>query len=175
MSANHTTVSALERNWEMVTSAVSEVDDATMAIRPNDDSNSMSWLVWHMARVADRFIHFRLMEKPQIWTADAWHSKFKMDADPQDFGMGWTNEQAAAWQAPPKGILMGYFDRVNTAVADYLRNMPEAELEREIQWTLPTGVMPVKEALSILVWDNIVHGGQVAYLRGYFRGGGWHR
>ena len=175
MSGIQTTVSAMERNWQMVTSAVAEVDEDTMATRPNADSNSMSWLIWHMTRVADRFIHFRLMEKPQIWTVDAWHEKFNMAADPDDFGMGWTNEQAAAWQAPLKKVLMDYFNTVNSAVAGYLRSLSEADLEREINWTAPTATMPVGEALSILVWDNIVHGGQVAYLRGYYCGTGWHR
>ena len=175
MSANITTVSALERNWEMVTSAVAEVDETTMAARPNDDSNSMSWLIWHMARVADRFIHFRLTDNPQIWTADAWHEKFNMAADTNDFGMGWSNEQAAAWQAPSKDVLMGYFDTVNAAVGSYLRSLSETDLAREIQWTAPMDTFSVGEALGILVWDNIVHGGQVAYLRGYYRGTGWHR
>lgn len=175
MSSNQTAVSALERNWQMVTSAVAEVDEATMAARPNDDSNSMSWLIWHMTRVADRLIHFRLMDKPQIWTVDAWNEKFKMAANPDDFGMGWSNEQAAAWQAPPKGVLMDYFNTVNSTVASYLRSMSDAELAREINWTAPTATLTVSEALSILVWDNIVHGGQVAYLRGYYRGTGWHR
>ena len=45
MSSTQTTVSALERNWEMVTSAVAEVDETTMTDRPNEDSNSMSWLI----------------------------------------------------------------------------------------------------------------------------------
>ena len=60
MAGTRTTVSALKRNWNMVKSAVSDVDDATLSVRPNDDSNSMSWLVWHMARVTDRLIHMRL-------------------------------------------------------------------------------------------------------------------
>ena len=50
MSVDLTTVSALECNWVMVTSAVAEVDEPTMATRPNGDSNSMSWLIWHMTR-----------------------------------------------------------------------------------------------------------------------------
>ena len=39
----------------------------------------------------------------------------------------------------------------------------------------PPGAQSVSEALGILVWDNIVHGGQVAYLRGYYQGMGWFR
>ena len=32
----------------------------------------------------------------------------------------------------------------------------------------------VSAALGVAVWDNIVHGGQIAYLRGYYMGMGWH-
>ena len=98
-----------------------------------------------------------------------------MAANPDDFGMGWSNEEAAAWQAPSKDVLMDYFNTVNSAVASYLGSLSDADLAREIQWTAPADTLVVSEALSILVWDNIVHGGQVAYLRGYFRGTGWHR
>ena len=175
MSGNRTTLAALERNWQMVISAVSDVDDATMATRPNEDSNSMSWLIWHMSRVTDRFIHFRLLDKPQLWTVDAWYEKFKMPADANDMGMGWTIEQAAAWQAPSKDILMDYFDKANAAAAGYLSSLSDADQAREVDWTAPMSTMRVDDALGILVWDNIVHGGQVAYLRGYFRGMDWHR
>ncbi|MCH7571030.1 MAG: hypothetical protein IH919_10780 [Deltaproteobacteria bacterium] len=30
-------------------------------------------------------------------------------------------------------------------------------------------------ALGQMTWDNIAHGGQIAYLRGLFIGMGWHR
>tara|TARA_B100001964_G_C14055383_1_gene518934 strand:- start:573 stop:710 length:138 start_codon:yes stop_codon:yes gene_type:complete len=45
MGQNLTAIAALERNWEMVSLAVAEIDEATMVARPNDDSNSMSWLI----------------------------------------------------------------------------------------------------------------------------------
>ena len=70
MSGNRTIVSALERNWQMVISAVSDVNEPLLSSRPNEDSNSMSWLIWHMARVTDRLIHMRLKDVPQLWSAD---------------------------------------------------------------------------------------------------------
>jgi len=175
MAGNRTTVSALERNWNMVKSAVSDVDEATMAIRPNEDSNSMSWLIWHMARVTDRLIHMRLKDEPQIWSKDGWYQKFDMPDQPDDMGMGWTNEQVSAWQAPSKDILMEYFDLANAATAEYIGGLSDSDMSRQIPWTSPAGTMPIEEALSILLWDNIVHGGQVAYLRGFHKGMGWHR
>ena len=159
----------------MVTLAVAEVDEATMVARPNDDSNSMSWLIWHMTRVADRFIHFRLTDKPQLWTADDWHDKFNMPDDPQEFGLGWSNERVAAWQSPPKAVVMAYFHAVNSVVIEYFNSLTERELTRVIPFPALPDTMTVGEALGNLVWDNIAHGGQVAYLRGYYRGIGWHR
>ena len=175
MAGTRMTVSALNRNWNMVKSAVSDVDDATLSVRPNDDSNSMSWLVWHMARVTDRLIHMRLQDAPQIWSTESWYEKFNVPDEPNDMGMGWSKEQVAAWQSPSKDVLMGYFDKANAAAASYISGLTDAELGREIPWNAPTETMSMEEALAILLWDNIVHGGQVAYLRGYHQGMGWHR
>jgi hypothetical protein len=35
-------------------------------------------------------------------------------------------------------------------------------------WSAITGLL-----LGVLVWDNCAHGGQIAYLRGYYEGMGW--
>ncbi len=41
-------------------------------------------------------------------------------------------------------------------------------------------ILPMREprtvaaALGQVTWDNIAHGGQVAYLRGFFEGMGWY-
>ena len=79
MADTATTIFALQRNWDMVSTAVEGVDDEALSRMPNDQSNSMAWLVWHMTRVADRFIHSRFQEHRtalddrrlarQIWNA----------------------------------------------------------------------------------------------------------
>tara|TARA_Y100001001_G_scaffold137995_1_gene139998 strand:- start:664 stop:1020 length:357 start_codon:yes stop_codon:yes gene_type:complete len=117
----------------------------------------------------------RLQDAPQIWSTESWYEKFNMPDEPNDMGMGWSKEQVAAWQSPSKDVLMGYFDKANAAAASYISGLTDAELGREIPWNAPTETMSMEEALAILIWDNIVHGGQVAYLRGYHQGMGWHR
>ena len=174
MAVTDTTIFALNRNWDMVSNAVAGVDDATLGMMPNDQSNPMNWLVWHMTRVADRFIHSRFQETGQVWTAGGWHEKFGMDADPDEFGIGWSMEQVAEWPTPSRETLMGYYDAVNEAARAYISGLSASDLERHVP--APGGTtMSVGDALGILVWDNIVHGGQIAYLRGYFEGMGWHR
>ena len=100
MASTTTTLTALERNWDMVNSAVDGIGDATLSQRPNDQSNSMSWLIWHMSRVVDRFINSRLLDAPQLWTDGGWSERFGMAPDPDEFGIGWTSAQVEQWQAP---------------------------------------------------------------------------
>ncbi len=175
MSDAATIIFALQRNWDMVSSAVEGVDDETLSRMPNGQSNSIAWLVWHMTRVADRFIFPRFQDADQLWISGDWAGKFGMPADPNDFGMGWNTEQVAAWQAPSREVLMGYYDAVNDAARDYINGLDAAGLQRQVPAAAPGTTMSVADALGILVWDNIVHGGQVAYIRGYFEGMGWHR
>ncbi len=71
-------IAALGRNWDMVDSALKDMDAATLAQRPNDQSNSIAWILWHMNRVVDTFIHTRLRGVAQSWARDGWHQKFGM-------------------------------------------------------------------------------------------------
>ncbi len=176
MSDVDTTIFALQRNWDMVATAVDGVDDDTLNLMPNDVSNSMSWLVWHMTRVADRFIHSRFQDTGQLWTDGGWHEKFGMDNSADEFGMGWSTEQVAAWNSPSRDVLMGYYDAVNAAARSYIQGLNADGLTRQVPAPGPPGsTMSVADALGILIWDNVVHGGQVAYVRGSFGGTGWHR
>ena len=173
MSATETALSALERNWGMVDKALEDVDDAAMRSQPNDQSNSMGWLLWHMTRVVDRFIHTRFQDVPQMWIKDGWHEKFGLDADPNTTGMGWSAEQVADWQVPTKSLLVEYYEAVKTAARDYIKPLSPSDLEREIPFPALPEKAPIGTILGVLVFDNIVHGGQIAYLKGYHKGMGW--
>ena len=48
MSATETAMSALGRNWSMVGRALEDVGDVILRSQPNNQSNSMGWLLWHM-------------------------------------------------------------------------------------------------------------------------------
>ena len=168
MSATETAMSALERNWGMVDRALEDVDDVILRSQPNGQSNSIGWLLWHMSRVVDRFIHTWCQDAPQLWVKDSWHEKFGLDADPDDTGQGWSEDQVAGWQLPAKNLLVGYYDVVKAAAREHIQPLSASDLERQMSWGATIGLL-----LGVLVWDNCVHGGQVAYLRGYYKGMGW--
>lgn len=175
MTATGTAMVALERNWEMVDLALADLDDEVMARQPNGQSNSVSWLLWHMSRVVDRFVNSRFLNTQLLWVKDGWHQKFGMPPDPDDFGMGWTAAQVSAWRPPAKNVLLEYYEAVKSSARDYLPGVTAFDLERQIPFSAPLNTVSLGDALGVLVWDNIVHGGQIAYLRGYYQGMGWHR
>lgn len=168
-------IEALQRNWRMVDSALEALDEATLAREPAEQCNSAAWILWHMNRVVDTFINTRLRSVPQTWAKDGWDQKFDTPDDAEDRGFGWTAEQVAAWKAPSKKVQLGYYEAVKTAATAYLESLTVADLE------LIMMIPPVEEprsvamALGQMTWDNIAHGGQIAYLRGLFIGMGWHR
>ena len=95
MSATEAAMSALERNWSMVDRALEDVDDVILRNQPNNQSNSMGWLLWHMSRIVDRFIHTGCQGSPQLWFKDNWYNKFGLDDDINNTGMGWSEKEIA--------------------------------------------------------------------------------
>jgi uncharacterized damage-inducible protein DinB len=173
MAATDVISTSLERNWGMVDRALEGLDDAILARQPNEDSNSMAWLLWHMNRVVDRFVNDRFQSKPQIWIEAGWHQRFGMDADAETTGMGWTKSQTAEWKPPTKEILVGYFEAVKTSAREYVSALTDEGLAASITVPPANEARAVSDMLGVLVFDNITHGGQIAYLRGYYQGMGW--
>ena len=172
MTATETAMTALERNWGMVDKALEDADDTLIGDQPNDQSNSMGWLLFHMTRVVDRFVHTWCQDAPQLWVNDGWNNKFNLDDDLNNTGQGWTEEQVAAWKLPDKSSLVGYYEAVKTAAREYLQPLSESDVQREITIP-PRPTASIGSMLGVLVFDNCVHGGQIAYLRGFYKGMGW--
>ena len=168
-------VTALERNWDMVDRALDGMDYETMARRPNDSSNSVAWILWHMNRVWDALLNTMLADGVQLWERGGWQEKYGMaDRDPADRGVGWTADEVAAWQPPSVDVQLGYYEAMKSEIREYLSGLTLDELERMTQIPPMTEPHTVGAALGQRTWDNVAHGGQIAYLRGYYQGMGWY-
>jgi hypothetical protein len=158
----------------MVDNALEGLDDTTLARRPSAHCNSIAWTLWHMNRVLDTFIHTRLQAQPQLWISANWHQQFGMPADPDDRGVGWSAAQVGAWNPPIKAAQIGYYAAVKQAARAYMAALSYADLE--VRKVIPPVPEPrtIAAALGQVTWDNVAHGGQIAYLRGWFQGMGWY-
>jgi uncharacterized damage-inducible protein DinB len=175
MAANEGLLVAHLRNWEMIDAALESLDDSSMARQPAEHCNSVAWILWHLSRVVDSFIHNRLRGLPQLWVQDGWHQKFGMEPDPEDRGAGWTIQRVSAWKVPAKEVQLGYYQAVKAAAQSYISSLSDSDLA--VVKVVPPNPEPrsVAAALGQMTWDSVAHGGQIAYLRGLYLGMGWHR
>ena len=104
-------IHCLERNWEMIDSALAGMDDDMLSRAPADGCNSAAWILWHLSRVMDMFVHFRLQDAEQLWNKDGWADKFSIQPGIEDRGVGWTAEQVADWVPPSREVQEDYYRR----------------------------------------------------------------
>ena len=71
-----------------------------------------------------------------------------------------------------KDVQVGYSEAIKQATRAYLTTLSDADLE--VRRIIPPVPEPrtVAAALGQMTWDNVAHGGQIAYLRGLFQGMG---
>jgi len=163
--------------WQRMDGALEGLTPAELAWRPDAESNSIAFIVWHAARVEDMWIQVFAQDIPDIWTKDAWHKKFGFSKDEAFLGL--SVEQLGKFPAITKENLDGYRPAVQNETQSYLKNLdanglgfvtgrtptPEraGSLERLGSWII--GRM-FRQTLA----EYNQHLGQVSYLRGMQRG-----
>ena len=95
----------------------------------------------------------------------------------EGLGMGQSVEKIAAWTPPSREVQLGYFSAVKTITRNYLPSLTSEDLETPVVFP-PQALRQehtLATALGQLVLENVAHGGQIAYIRGFHKGIGWYR
>ncbi len=139
-------------------------DVASRRIAP--DANTITWLLWHSARVIDAQLA-PIAGVEQVWTARDWYGRFGLDLPPDATGYGQSRGEAARVQAGD-ALLIGYFQEVGAMANEYLAAVTDEELGRVIDeaWDPP---VTVAVRLVSIVDDCAQHLGAAAYLKGALR------
>ncbi|HIW61632.1 MAG TPA: DinB family protein [Candidatus Stackebrandtia excrementipullorum] len=154
---------ALDRVIESTDDVVDGLDSEQLTYRPLDRGNSIAWLVWHMARVADDHIG-AMAEREQRWTVNGWMSRFNLRLPSTDTGFGHGHREVSKVVAPGP-LLLGYLTDVTTATQDYLRTLKAPDYERVVDTAWDPPVTLGVRIVSV-VNDMTQHVGQAAYVKG---------
>jgi hypothetical protein len=154
---------AFERIRDAVHPAANGLTEDELAFRPDAESNSIAWLVWHLTRIQDDHVA-ALAGVPQVWTQKGWVERFGLPFDPSDTGYGHAPDAVASVRADATSLL-GYFEDVHTATGAYLATLADDDLDRVVDrhWDPP---VTAGVRLVSVVADDLQHVGQAAYLRG---------
>lgn len=149
---------------EEIATAVGGLDAAALAAIPEPGTNSIGWLVWHLARVEDSHIA-ELVEEPQVWVTGDWGPRFGIASDPENTGYGHDADEVAAIRPDGAEALTAYHDAVAARTRAYLGDLTAEELDRIVdeRWDPP---VTLGVRLVSIVDDEIQHAGQAAYARG---------
>ena len=142
--------------------------------QPRHDCNSIGWLVWHLTRQQD-VQTAALMGEEQLWIREKWYAKFNRQSEPDDTGFGHSPEQLSAFKSPEAKTLLDYNRAVVERSKQYISNLSETDLDRELNepWFQPLPTVGVR--LVSILDDSILHAGQAAYVRGLRHGKGWQK
>ena len=141
-------------------------------IMPSGDTNSISWLLWHLTRVQDHHIS-DLYEAPQIWIAEKIYSNFAMEEDENETGNGHTLGQVKAFFAPNGLLLAEYNDLVFNRTVKYLEALKSDDLDQVLNEPQYDPLPTVGVRLISILSDNTQHVGQALFVRGMLQGFGW--
>jgi hypothetical protein len=162
---------ALGRVRQMVRAALADLSPEELLSPPKPH---IAWLVWHVARVQDANFS-GLMERPQLWIADGWHGRFNMPPEPRDYGSGHrhTVAQVDAFKIADKQLLLDYLDAVFARTRAYLATVTNADLNRVLNEPQYQPLPTLGVRLASVINCNTRHAGQIEYLRGLIKQGGW--
>ena len=160
--------SGFEEYLQRLQPAIAGLTPAEARWQPTLHTNHIAWLVWHLARTEDRWINRVLRGTCEVWIADGWAERFRMD--PEQGGFGQTIEEVRAMPEIPLTDLMAYFDAVRVVTRQYLEQATEADLAREYHHSR-LGALTGAWILGHILIEESQHVGQVALIRGIMRGG----
>jgi uncharacterized damage-inducible protein DinB len=165
----------LEESKRRLYRTLRDLRPAELTWQPGPEANPIGFLVWHMARVEDRWLaRFAHGNHTELWIRDGWAQRLGLPES--DTGVGYTAEQVAVFAMPPLDQVQAYFDAVRQHLLAYLRQLEPGDLE------VAPGRSPFPEIGSLpadftigrmfrqLIGEDNQHLGQVSYIRGLQRG-----
>ena len=149
------------------------LDVETAHHRPGGTGNSITWLLWHTARVQDDHVAglaAGVGGGDQAWH-DGWADHFGFPFDRRDIGYGHTSEMVDAVRVERLEDLVEYHEEVHRLTLEYLARVDSEELDRVVDehWDPP---VTAGVRLVSLLGDCLQHLGQAAYVKGLPRHSG---
>jgi len=159
-------VKSLTESHEYIAGSIKGLSQDELAWRPEPHSNSIAFLLWHLARVEDLWINRILLAGKELYETGGWYRKFGTPA--QDSGFGYDVAKLKAWPVPQLKLLTEYATAGREKTLVYLKSLTAAKLDeaRDFGWRKGT----IGSALSHLVTEVGEHTGQIGYLRGEMKG-----
>ena len=159
---------ALGRVRDDVPGVLDGLDLDQLAWRPDEGSNSIAWMIWHLTRVEDDHVA-EVAGTEQVWTSAGWYDRFGLPVPPAVHGWSQTADDVAKVRVDGDQ-LAGYHNDTAARAIEYVGGLTPDDLDRIVdeRWDPP---VTLGVRLISVVNDATQHLGQAAYLRGLIERG----
>jgi len=166
MEAKEIILKSLEESQEYLNKALDRLTEEEIAWAPGAESNSIAFILWHVARTEDTWVNGVIQGENEIYDAGGWQER--LGTPPKESGYSYTKEQLQAWPVPKLELLRGYADSVREKTMAVLQSITAEKLSETV------GTGPVRDTrgviLAHLITEIALHVGQIHYLHGLHRG-----
>ena len=145
--------------------------------RPNQDSNSIGFIFWHVSRVEDRLVTWCIAHSEEIWTRNKWYAKMQLPQ--QSTGLEYSRSELAEFPKIATLLLSEYFDAVRKNTNEFLASVHLDLFDSVPQRTpFPENsksadyfkAFTIDRYFRQLIAEENQHLGQISYLRGLQKG-----
>lgn len=166
MQVNDVLSAAFENIRQVTQRTMENLNAEALTWQPDPESNTIAWLLWHLARIQDDHIA-DIAGTDQVWVGDRWAERFGLEPGTMDHGYGHSPEQVAAIRPADPSVLTDYVDQATDQTLAYLESVDVDELDRVVDtsWDPP---VTAGVRLNSVISDNLQHLGQAAYVRGLY-------
>ena len=158
--------SGMTEYLEDLKKALEGLTEAELRWQATLESNSIVWLVWHMARVKDGWINSSIAGGESVWDSGGWSGRTGITYD--NSGYGQDADEVRSMPEVDVAVLIDYFDEVRAATFKVIDEMSDEDMSRSfsrgrrsVTWSWILGHVLAEEAQ---------HLGHVGFIRGMIRG-----
>jgi uncharacterized damage-inducible protein DinB len=157
---------SLEENEKYIQDALKWLKEDELKWSPKPHSNSIIFLLWHLARVEDLWIKRILQTGKDIYETGGWYKKFGTSAT--DTGAGYEEADLKAWPVPALKLVNEYKAAVRKTAVAYISGLTDKQLDEEKDFGWGKGT--AGSALKHLICEVGEHAGQIGYIKGMMKG-----
>jgi hypothetical protein len=136
--------------------------------QPDPESNHILWIVWHMARVSDRWANSTVLGNEELWIRDGWAERLGMPTE--KYGRSETPEQVREFPPVDIDLIFEYFDVTHASLLGMIDALEQSDLDRDVVAVYRNESLNIGWILGHILAEESQHLGQIAYIRGMQRG-----
>ena len=153
----------LDRAQDRLLESLNQMTVEEANTMPKPLIKSVTWLVWHTARMIDLQISSLKGESP-LWTSKSWTDRFDLDLPDDTPDYKHSPQEAEKVKVEDKRLLTDYLSESIDLAKDYLGKIDPASLDEVIDRSYTPPVTRLTRLISI-VDDADMHSGQAVYTR----------